>query len=290
MSNTGPITTGLPLVAASCSCHTRSSSRCSRSRSSARGAIVNRPGPGPAPSAWATASSSPSSHTWPGSAVLPGPMLPTTWSVEKPSAPSRSPSATSSCIAAISSASRHACVRGFGAHHCRAHREMTDEERPVQRGLDASRAIRRSSPGRSSRTAPPRRWRRAGPARRSRAPRSRTRVAPAVSAGERVSAVRDHDGRHAVARARREERIPELIRVEMGVRVDPARREHQAAPVELLGAGSARRRRRSRSGRRRPRRRPRSRARPVPSTTVAPRTTRSCVVTCRTRPGRSCPR
>ena len=46
VSNTGPITTGLPLVAASCSCHTRSSSRCSRSRSSARGAMVNRPGPG----------------------------------------------------------------------------------------------------------------------------------------------------------------------------------------------------------------------------------------------------
>ena len=106
-----------------------------------------------------------------------GPMLPTTWSVEKPSAPSRSPSRDQLVHRRDLVGLRHPRVRGFGSHHRGPHREMPDEERPVQRGARPSRAIRRSWPGRSSRTAPPRRWHRAAPAPPSPALRSRTRVA-----------------------------------------------------------------------------------------------------------------
>ena len=56
---------------------------------------------------------------------------------------------------------------------------------------------------------------------------------------ERVAAVGDHDRAHAVTRARREVRVPELVGVEVRVRVDPTRCEHEPAPVELLGAGRA---------------------------------------------------
>ena len=115
---------------------------------------------------------------------------------------------------------------------------MTDEERPVQRGLDLRERLDVA--------------RLVGPVERHRLVDGVARhlldrhqrfdhvlaLLGCHRGRERVAAVRDHDGRYAVARARREERIPELAGVEMRVRVDPSRREHQPAPVELLGAGA----------------------------------------------------
>ena len=169
---------------------------------------------------------------------------------------------------------RHPRVRGFGSHHRGTHREVPDEERPVECGVELGERSRRSSPGRSSQNGTASSMASRGTCSTVTSASITYSRCSGVSAGASaypqfaITTVDTPYCEHGVRNGSQR-----LVGVEMRAGVDPTGREHEAASVDLVGAGSGPPRR-ARSGRRRRRRRPRSPP-PVPSITVAPRTTRS---------------
>ena len=274
-SKHGPITTGLPLASASRSCQRWSASRAARSSRSAAGAIANQPGPGCLAEHRANAKELVLRADLAGQARVAGSDVADDLIGREAERAELERAAEQRGHARDLVGRRGAFVHGVGAEHRGADRHVAGVGREVEerrRALEARevlvdrRPVERNGFGdRLDRDL-------LDLAQRLDDVVARRRVA---EWREAVAAVAGDDGRDPEARRRREVGIPEQVGVEVRVRVDESGCEHEAAPVELFVAAPGAP---SPTATIVPARTATSASRagpPLPSTTVAPRTTRS---------------